>query len=71
MRKWLYEARTNGNMTQFDVAKKLGISEAYYCYIENGERQKTMDIALVAKLSGIFGIPVVDIVEMEKAEGRM
>ena len=71
MRECLYEARTRQGMTQRDVASSLGISEAYYCYIENAERQKTMDIALVAKLSDVLKIPVVDIVEMEKAEGRM
>lgn len=58
-------------MTQLEVAKKLEISEAYFNYIENGERQKKMDIALAAKLSTIFEIPLAKIIEFERTEGRM
>lgn len=65
MRDWLRDARTEKGMTQLDVAKKLNISEAYYSYIESGERQKKMEITLATKLSGILGIPVQRIVELE------
>ena len=65
MREWLYEARTNAKMTQADVAEKLCITESYYSLIENGERQKKMDVTLVAKLSDIFKIPADKIVQYE------
>ena len=65
MREWLLELRTGKGLTQKQMADKLDISEAYYSYIEKGERQKNMDISLVSKLSTIFGIPVQKIVDLE------
>lgn len=49
-----------------DVATRLGISESYYCAIENGDRQKNMDITLVSGLSAILGVSVSRIVKLEK-----
>lgn len=71
MRDWLLNARRERGLTQLDVAKKLDISEAYFNYIENGERQKKMDIALASKLSMVLDIPLAEIIEFEKSEGRM
>lgn len=71
MREWLQKARIESEMTQLEVAKKLDITEAYYSYIEKGERQKKMDFSLAAKLSVIFGISLQEIFEFEKSEGRM
>lgn len=65
MRKWLLEARTKSGLTMAQMADKIGISESYYSYIENGERQKNMDITLATKLSMILNIPISEIVEME------
>lgn len=65
MRGWLLTARREKGMTQLEVAKKLGISEAYYAYIERGERQQNMDITLAANLSVIFDIPLNRIVDLE------
>ena len=67
MRSWLFEARTKSGMTQAEVAKKIGISESYYAFIESGQRQKKMEITLAVQLSGIFGIPIKRIVELESA----
>lgn len=67
MRSWLSEARTKSGMTQAEVAKKIGISESYYAFIESGQRQKKMEITLAAKLSAIFGIPIKMIVDLENA----
>ena len=47
------------------MAKKTEMSESYYALIENGKRQKKMDVTLVAKLSAVFGIPVTEIIELE------
>lgn len=65
MRDWLLDMRKSKNMTQLEVAKKLDISEAYYSYIESGDRQKKMDLALAAKLSVVFGMPIERIIELE------
>lgn len=66
MRLWLKEARINKGLTMKDMASKLGISESYYCAIENGERQKNMDLTLVSGLSAALGISVSRIVKLEK-----
>ena len=67
MRSWLFEARTKSGMTQAEVAKKIGISESYYAFIEGGQRQKKMEITLASKLSAIFDIPIKKIVDLENA----
>lgn len=65
MRDWLKEKRIEKGMTMAEVAEKLGITESYYCMIENGERQKKMDIAVAMKLSQILNEPVNRIIELE------
>nr|DAV01043.1 MAG TPA: helix-turn-helix domain protein [Caudoviricetes sp.] len=65
MREWLKTMRTEQGMTMKDLSRKLGISESYYCAIENGERQKRMDLMLCHQLSVIFGKPVSEISEAE------
>lgn len=69
MRDWLASTRKEKGMTQLEVANQLDISESYYNYIENGDRQKKMDVALAAKLSVVFGIPVTKIIELENEKG--
>lgn len=53
-------------MTMSEMAGKLGISESYYCLIENGERQKRMDISLISKLSNVLEIPIAELVNLEE-----
>lgn len=65
MRDWLHSARKEKGFTQAKMAEILRISPAYYLYIENGDRQKKMDLALAVKLAAIFGIPLAQIVEWE------
>ena len=70
LRDWLVNARANKGLTQAQIAEKIGITESYYCMIENGDRQKKMDITLAAKLSSILDIPIAEIVEIEKGEAN-
>lgn len=65
MRIWLKKKRESLNLTMAQLAEKLGISESYYCMIENGSRQQKMDIALVAKLSAILGMSLIEIANNE------
>lgn len=67
MRDWLKKLRIEKGMTQQEVAKQLDLSDAYYSYIESGERQKKMNIALASKLSVVFQIPIEQIIENESA----
>lgn len=68
MRDWLAAIRKEKGMTQLEVARAIDVSESYYYYIENGDRQKKMDVALAAKLSVVFGIPVSQIIEYEQQQ---
>lgn len=68
MREWLKDVRTKAGKSQEDVAKELDISLSYYNLIEQGKRQKPMDLTLCTKLAKIFSIPILRIVEMETKE---
>jgi transcriptional regulator with XRE-family HTH domain len=62
----LIDARKNANLTQNQIASRLGISEGYYSYIESGERQKKMDITFAVKLAEVLGIPIQTVIDLEK-----
>lgn len=66
MREYLKKLREERKMTKQAVADYLGISQNYYHYIENGERQKDLDLSIVVRLSELFGVSVDWIVEQEK-----
>lgn len=66
MREWLKAARLRSELTMKQIAEKLGISESYYCSIENGDRQRNMDITLAAKLADILGVDIKDILIAEE-----
>ena len=67
MRKWLKQLRDEKKFTQALISKKLDISESYYNLIENGERQKDLDLSIVTKLAEIFNVTVDWIAEQENA----
>ena len=48
------------------MASELGISEAYYSLIENGERQQNMDISLAIKIGNILGMNLQEIASAEE-----
>lgn len=52
----LRELRQQRKMTQFDVARYLGITDSAYGYYEQGRREPSMDVLL--KLSSLFGVTV-------------
>lgn len=43
--KNLKDVRNSLNLTQLDVAKSSGITEAHYNLIENGNRKPSLDVA--------------------------
>ena len=65
MREWLKNLR--GDKSSAEIAEKLGMTQQYYNYIENGKRQQKMDLQLCVKLSKIFDISVEQIIEYENA----
>ena len=70
MREWFKLLREKNKFSQQDVAEKLNKSRQYINLIENGERQKDLDLSLVIKLAKIFGVSVDYIIaEEEKMRG--
>ena len=65
MREWLRQARTSKGITMKQASERLGISESYYSMIENGDRQRDLDLTLANKLSNLFDVPILQIVENE------
>ena len=68
MRDWLKEKRIGKNLTQDQMSEQLGISLSYYNLIENGERQKKMDLSIANQLSVILGMTLKEIIELEGKE---
>ena len=66
MRTWLKNQRIRNKFTQNEISKKLDISQNYYSSIENGERQKDLDLSLVVKLAEILGVSINYIIEEEE-----
>ncbi len=68
MREYLKELRLTRKIKQSDVAKKLGVSESYYCLIERGERLPKMTIDFAQRLSEILNVDPDYINTKEKEE---
>lgn len=66
MREYLKKLREQHCLSQQDVAEKLGISRQYYSLIEDGERQKKMDVTLITALARVFGTTAEDILKNEQ-----
>ena len=66
MRSWLKAILKEKGMTLSEVALAIGISESYYCLIENNDRQKCMDISLISKISSVLDIPISEIIRLEQ-----
>ena len=65
MRRYLKELREKSGLSQKQTAEVLAISQNYYSMIENGERQKDLDLSIVTKLAEIFNVSVEWIAEQE------
>jgi len=58
--------RESLHMSQQNVADGIGITRQYYQQIENGERQKKMDMPLLEKISTVLSQPLSVLIEKEK-----
>ena len=65
MREWLKALRKENGITQFEMAKTLGINQQTYSMIERGERQKELGLLLAAKISSILKTSLSYIIAME------
>lgn len=66
LRKWLQILREKKQLSQQNVADFLSVTRQYYNLIENGERQKDLDLSLVVKLSEFLGVSIEWIAEQEQ-----
>lgn len=66
MREYLRKLRESNGLSQQSVADRLGITRQYYQQIENGDRQKDMDISLVVQFSNLFEISPEEIIRKEQ-----
>ena len=66
MRDYLVSLRKANGLTQRQLAEELDISESYYNQIENGERQKNMDVSLLGKLSAALDVSITELYEHER-----
>ncbi|MDD3140222.1 MAG: helix-turn-helix transcriptional regulator [Lachnospiraceae bacterium] len=64
MRKYLKEARKKMGYTQAQTAKLIGVSQNYYCDIENGVRQKEIKASILLALSSVLknSITLMDVI---------
>lgn len=66
MRDWLRTLREKNNLTQSDVAQKLGVNQNTYSRLELGQYQPKLNLSTAEKLSKIFKISLKKISEYEK-----
>ena len=66
MREYLKDLRKERNMTQTEVAKRLGIGEPAYSMIEAMNRQKDLSLSLIQSFSEIFGVSTDYIIAEER-----
>ncbi len=68
MREWLKILRIEKGYTMKEMGDRLHISESYYCAIENGDRQKKMDVTVAAGLAEAFSVPIARIIELDQSQ---
>ena len=69
MRHWLKELRIeSGNMTQEQLAKKVGISRTMITEIENGNANPSVKVA--KKIAAVLGFPWTRFYEDDSNERR-
>ena len=66
MREYLKKLRKKANLTQTEVASKLGIGEPAYSMIETMERRKDLSLSLIHSFSEIFGVSTDYIIAEER-----
>lgn len=68
-RKWLKELRKAKRLTQVDMAEQIGISQHYYCAIENGVKKQDLTLSMASKISEVLNVPLDYIVNCESQRG--
>lgn len=67
MREYLKRFRAIAGLTQSEAAKKIGVSQQMYGFIENGNRNiSNISIQRLTKLSSAFGVPINKLIAEEQ-----
>jgi len=66
MREYMRLQRLKIGLKQIEVAEAAGISKSYYSDIERGNRQKNIDISMLAKLAVPLRLTISDMIEFEE-----
>ena len=66
MRKWMRNLRNEQKLKQSEIAVMLGISQTNYNLIEQGKRQKDLDLSFALKLAKCFGVSIDFIIAEEE-----
>ena len=66
MREWLKTLREQKGLTMKELSEKLSISESYYCAVENGNRQKKMDLFFICEIARALEVSVETVVQLER-----
>jgi transcriptional regulator with XRE-family HTH domain len=66
LRAWLKELRLSKKLTQEELSSKLGIAQTLYSKIENGDRQKDMNLSIASAIASTFKISLKRVNEYEK-----
>ncbi|MBC3515389.1 helix-turn-helix transcriptional regulator [Neobittarella massiliensis] len=70
MRNYLKEMREDRGLLQCEVARRVGISQNYYCMIERGSRQKRMQVDMAYRLAKALRVRPEQILRHEQT-GKM
>lgn len=70
LREYLKRLREGQKMTQEQLGSQLGINANYYCMIENGDRQKNMDLLMASKISKALKVSIEFIISEETKLSR-
>lgn len=65
MRKYLKELREEKDLTQVELAEKLGMGQNSYSRIENGLRQESIKLDLLTKLSQALDVDLEALIQKE------
>lgn len=66
MRDWLVDLRKGLGLTLREMGEKIGVSESYYLMIEQGKRQRAMDITLISRIAAVSKKSEAKILKLEK-----
>lgn len=68
MRSWLRQLRKEKNLSQQNMADFMGITKAFYNFIETGRRMPDLKFSTAVKISEIFNISLDEIKKLEEKE---